>query len=67
MYRPHLGIYIELGISRYRLEPDDHYVDSDEHYMVAAMLDYSGVRTQQRCKNTAAVWKHNGVGTQQCK
>ena len=25
MYRPRLGIYIELGISWYRLEPVDRY------------------------------------------
>ena len=34
MYIPHLGIYIKLGISRYRLEPDDRYIDSEEHYRV---------------------------------
>ena len=74
-YIPHLGIHIESGLSQQRLEPDDgSYKDSNQHYMVAAVLKCRGIATNitwwQRCQcQTTKVQKHNVqcVGIQRCK
>ena len=63
-------ISTESGIRRYRLELDDgRYINSDQHYIVAAVLKYRGIAINITWwylvynERRVSALEHKGVGT----